>query len=159
MHMTLEGSKQGKSQVSRATFNAVLGDQKMLFQLIETLISENRPLKPSERMDVLELFGRATLGTGTVIPISGDGGSIIFRSINAVFGVENAEELFGFAVYLETDILVRSEKQIPISELWKDIRALLLKIRPIAINRSISISAERIESPDKRSHGQEPKWI
>lgn len=131
----------GEVRVLRATFETVLKNQERLRKKLDALESENRPLSgDGERDDFMELLARATLGLGTK--------SKVRAVADGVHILGNMEEAACWLAYQDKK-KVKLEgpfhsSDIEIGELWKILRDAFFKVRPFALERATSISAERI---------------
>jgi len=147
---------QGRRLLLRATFNEVVQNQIKLIKILDKLIAKNRPLKPSERLDFLETLACSTLGLGTKIKLDFDGSeSFILKPIDAQVPIQNPEDFITFLAFYEGHTITRDGRELPISTFWNHARSLIFKIRPFAIEKACSISAERIDHIDRREKGGE----
>jgi len=150
------GASQGHRLLLRATFNEVVQNQIKLIKILDKLIAKNRPLKPSERLDFLETLACSTLGLGTRMKLDFDGSaSFILKPIDAQVPIQNPEDFITFLAFYEGSAITQGGKELPISKFWNHARSLIFKIRPFAIEKACSISAEHIDHVDRRAKGGE----
>lgn len=127
----------GEVRVLRATFETVLKNQERLRKKLDLLKSENRPLNGNgERDEFMELLARATLGLGTK--------SKVRAEASGVHILGNMEETACWLAYQDKKEVKLEYGTIEIGKLWMILRDAFFKVRPFALERATSISAERI---------------
>jgi len=125
----------------RATFEDVLVFQEKMRKKLDMLIAENRPLNgETERDTFMEILARSTLGLG--------GKTMVSVGVAGAYDLGSVEEAARWLAYQEKK-KVKLEgpfhpSDIEIGKLWKILRSTLFRVWPLALDRSTSISAERI---------------
>lgn len=126
----------------RATFEDVLVFQEKMRKKLDTLIAENRPLNgKKERDEFMGILARSTLGLGTNVYVqaSSSGG------VHDLGSVEVAARWLAYQEEKKIKLVgAFSSSNIEIGELWGILRDALFRVWPLALDRSTSISAERL---------------
>lgn len=124
----------------RATFEDCLSYQEKMRKKLDTLISENRPLRGTkERDEFMQILARSTLGLGMRVKVHAEG---------EMFNLGSVEVFARWISYQEKSEVKLEEKRrsanIEIGELWKILRDCFFRVWPLALDRATSLSPERI---------------
>lgn len=135
-----EGLKQ-----RRYTLEDCITNQKNLTALIKLLISQNRPLNTKEKQKFYDMLPKALLSQGTSDQVSFviENGWFTFASVQNM--ALRFAQLKNKKICLKTEIPVKVETTINISELWSFLFSKLLFLYPKATGEAIHMSAETIE--------------
>lgn len=145
----------------RATFEDVKKKQRMFRHKLDILIKDNRPLTPTERDQMFDLYADANFGLGTLE-------TVIWLSDAKTIRVPNFEKFVRDLFYWDNKIVngtfffkslgpAYKKYTVEIKELWEQIRSKINGIDPEALAMSVRISKEQKSSKGSRSSYVGPK--
>lgn len=139
-----------KPRAMRATFGDVKDAQEKLLMWLDDLVEGNRPLEPEKRYIFLRLVDNALLGEDGNIKLSSGTSLKVLKWDWRVDGegtnvdVQTAADIIRFSAY-ENRTKIGGEE---ISQLWKRVRALVLRAIPFATQVAVRSSQELIAKPE-----------
>ena len=139
----------------RATFEDVLSNQGILYDLLHELVQENRPLCENERHKFIDYVARALMGQGTGVKVDKEFSKIVDIELPGEADIENVEDALRFMTILTSSVFHDGAgSEIEIRELWRAVRKSVLRVFPLAIKAAAAMSTEQWYrrggvSPDK----------
>jgi len=127
---------------------AIVRNQLALLEMLDTLIAEDRGVRPEEREKWMQIVSYALLGFGTntqrVMALKAE-------ELGGTVDVRNVEEALRMLPYVRD---VRDWRAI-----WRTLRADVLRIFPHVIREAFTITREIAVKEDRRPVGVAPKIV
>ncbi len=133
-----------KQKQIRYTLEDCLFNQRKLSELVQLLITDNRPLALNEKPRYYELLPKSLLSQGATDPVSMviEKGWFTFASIQNL--AMRLADLTTDKVSLKTTRPEEVEITVPIHELWSFLYDKLLYLFPLAAAEAVHLSGENI---------------
>jgi len=131
----------------RATFEDTKKNQEDLRETLDYLIKDKRPIKDEqERKQFIELLSNSTIGLGTE-PVK------IRLDDKTMVEIKNLEQFISELLYVDAKVVSKNffwfltgkslVDDVPIEQLWLNVRRHLFAVFPLAKASTIKISKER----------------
>lgn len=129
----------------RATFEDVLINQGILYDLLHELVRENRPLHENERHNFIDYVARALMGQGMGVKMDREFSRIVDIELPEGDDSElNVEDALRFMTLLTSSVFHDGKKnEVEIRELWRAVRKSTLRVFPLAIKAAAAMSTEK----------------
>lgn len=134
----------------RATFLDNKSAQQKLTEWIDNLVEDNKPLDPEDRPKFARLLANATLGEGSKVELGDELMPKLEENDWEIDGIgshikpKTAGDVARFAMYETSNEIELKRGTVPISQLWASVRALMHEVYPLALQKAVASSAERI---------------
>jgi hypothetical protein len=143
------------NKVLRASFEDTIKNRERLLALINKLTEENRQLGESERPEFIQLLARCTLGLGTRLGTI----RLIGKDKNGIgrcHDFAHVEEFARWLAFAESNKVMVDDMEFDIAKLWHILRDNLFLVFPLALERAMAQSGERVKHEQQGGVGYGP---